>query len=183
MGKIGKSLSTIEERRLAIKKRNGTNRSKFYHCRIDSLRACRGCLWFNKRKLVARISGRFDFKYGHASRRISGCFVSLLDLGAWRISKRQVLTRRTAAIETLGAATVLCVDKTGTLTHNRLTLQGFLVNKKYQEISTTFRTLPERYHQLFEYGILSSQRDPFDPLEKEIKNKGEEFLKRIGTYS
>ena len=45
-----------------------------------------------------------------------------LGLGAWRISKRQVLTRRVPAVEMLGATTVLCVDKTGTLTQNRMTL-------------------------------------------------------------
>jgi Ca2+-transporting ATPase len=43
-------------------------------------------------------------------------------LGAWRLSKQQVLTRRIAAIETLGATSVLCVDKTGTLTENRMTV-------------------------------------------------------------
>ena len=45
-----------------------------------------------------------------------------LALGAWRISRRNVLTRRMPALETLGAATVLCVDKTGTLTENRMTV-------------------------------------------------------------
>ena len=45
-------------------------------------------------------------------------------MGAWRISHARVLTRRTAAIETLGAATVLCTDKTGTLTQNRMTMQS-----------------------------------------------------------
>ena len=43
-------------------------------------------------------------------------------MGAWRISRQRVLTRRAAAIETLGATTVLCTDKTGTLTENRMTL-------------------------------------------------------------
>ena len=43
-------------------------------------------------------------------------------MGAWRISQARVLTRRAAAIETLGAATVLCTDKTGTLTENRMTV-------------------------------------------------------------
>jgi len=41
-------------------------------------------------------------------------------MGAWRISQERVLTRRAAAIETLGAITVLCTDKTGTLTENRM---------------------------------------------------------------
>ncbi|TGS80320.1 ATPase, partial [Mesorhizobium sp. M2D.F.Ca.ET.178.01.1.1] len=41
-------------------------------------------------------------------------------MGAWRISQVRVLTRRAAAIETLGSATVLCTDKTGTLTKNQM---------------------------------------------------------------
>ena len=44
-------------------------------------------------------------------------------MGAWRISRANVLTRRAAAIETLGSATVLCTDKTGTLTENRMQVQ------------------------------------------------------------
>src|SRR5256885_743816 len=50
-----------------------------------------------------------------------------LALGAWRISKKNVLTRRMPAIETLGAATVLCADKTGTLTKNQMTLRRVVI--------------------------------------------------------
>jgi len=48
-------------------------------------------------------------------------------LGAWRISQKKVLTRRFPAIEMLGSATVICVDKTGTLTENRMTVQDVFV--------------------------------------------------------
>ena len=51
-----------------------------------------------------------------------------LALGAWRISKKHVLTRRPPVIETLGSATVLCVDKTGTLTLNRMTVRQLIID-------------------------------------------------------
>jgi len=100
-----------------------------------------------------------------------------LALGAWRISKSRVLTRHTPAIETLGAATVLCTDKTGTLTLNSMRLAGVCANGVFYEIDTaSAKVLPETVHDLIEYGILASQKDPFDPIEKEVKRVGESYL-------
>jgi len=100
-----------------------------------------------------------------------------MSLGAWRMSKRQVLTRNTESIEMLGAATVLCVDKTGTLTQNKMILSSlFCDNKFYDTEKNGDKPLPECFHNLLEYGNLASQRDPFDPIEKEIKNSTEKFL-------
>ncbi|MCX6279511.1 MAG: cation-translocating P-type ATPase [Bacteroidetes bacterium] len=98
-----------------------------------------------------------------------------LALGAWRISKKNVLTRKPSAIETLGSATVLCTDKTGTLTLNKMTVNrlfngsSFFLNVKENE-------LPETFHKVVEYGILASQVNPFDPMEKAITLLGEKYL-------
>lgn len=101
-----------------------------------------------------------------------------LTLGAWRISKSNVLTRRSAAIETLGAATVLCTDKTGTLTLNKMELSGLYVNKSFYElIDNDNKALPEKFKNLLEYGVLASQKDLFDPLEKELNKMGSLYLK------
>lgn len=100
-----------------------------------------------------------------------------LALGAWRMSKKQVLTRRVPAIETLGAATVLCVDKTGTLTLNRMTVEKLSIRGELCEISNhPKKPLPEFCHELIEFSILASQRDPFDPMEKAFKNFGKRYL-------
>ena len=78
-----------------------------------------------------------------------------LALGAWRIARSGVLTRRMPAIETLGAATVLCVDKTGTLTENRMAVVDTLGAS----------TSPAR---VVEAAALACELDPFDPMERAI---------------
>jgi Ca2+-transporting ATPase len=102
-----------------------------------------------------------------------------MSLGAWRMSKRQVLTRNTASIEMLGAATVLCVDKTGTLTQNKMILSSLFCDGQFYDVEKNReQPLPECFHHLLEYGYLASQKDPFDPIEKEIKNTTEKFLQK-----
>lgn len=93
-----------------------------------------------------------------------------LALGAWRMSRRHVLTRRMPALETLGAATVLCVDKTGTLTENRmrvvrLALAGALDQDWTLDDSGQW---PPQFGELVDLAVLSSRREPFDPMEVAI---------------
>ncbi|MBF0387947.1 MAG: cation-translocating P-type ATPase [Candidatus Omnitrophica bacterium] len=100
-----------------------------------------------------------------------------LTMGAWRMSQRQVLTRHTYAIETLGAATVLCTDKTGTLTLNKMQLAVLYVKGKIYNIATGVNhELVATAHELIEYGILASQLDPFDPIDKAIQQVGKTAL-------
>ncbi len=91
-----------------------------------------------------------------------------LALGAWRISRSRVLTRRMPAIETLGAATVLCVDKTGTLTQNRMMLRCLATEAEQITIDGTVGTLPEGFHTLLQTAALASKPDPFDPMERAL---------------
>lgn len=93
-------------------------------------------------------------------------------MGAWRISQARVLTRRAAAIEMLGAATVLCSDKTGTLTKNAMSVAELRVDDEVFTVSDQ-PTLPDRVKLLVEYGILASAREPFDPMEKALHSVGD----------
>jgi len=101
-----------------------------------------------------------------------------LALGAWRMSLKSVLTRRIPTVESLGAATVLCVDKTGTLTLNRMTVAKISAHGvQYGVQYDTQDPLPEAFHEIVEYSILASQIDPFDPMEKAFRLLGERHLK------
>jgi Ca2+-transporting ATPase len=97
-------------------------------------------------------------------------------LGAWRMSRQKVLTRRMPAIENLGAATVLCVDKTGTLTMNRMSVQTLFAHGQWLRLSETHHEIPEAFHEVLEFSILASSRDPFDPMEKAFRDLGDRSL-------
>ena len=99
-------------------------------------------------------------------------------MGAWRISRARVLTRRAAAIETLGSATVLCTDKTGTLTENRMSIAELRLKNGeiFRPREAAGARMPEDFHDLVEFGLLASARDPFDPMEKAFHDLGREQL-------
>jgi Ca2+-transporting ATPase len=103
-----------------------------------------------------------------------------LAMGAWRISKHQILTRRMPTVEALGSATVLCVDKTGTLTLNRMSVQQLSVakelNNEIYSAESANNELPETFHELLEFAVLASETDPFDPMEKAIHELATQFL-------
>lgn len=94
-----------------------------------------------------------------------------LALGAWRISKHHVLTRRVSAVEALGAITVLAVDKTGTLTENRMQVAELRVEGE-PFVATAPGELPEAFHALIEFAVLATPSDPFDPMEKSLQAFG-----------
>ena len=104
-------------------------------------------------------------------------------LGAWRLAQQKVLTRRMAAIETLGATSVLCVDKTGTLTENRMTVVALYApgaataTDGFFDLTTpSGAAAPEAIHTLVEYAILASMAEPNDPMEQAFHRLGQHML-------
>jgi Ca2+-transporting ATPase len=103
--------------------------------------------------------------------------IVFLALGARRIATQRVLTRRLNAIETLGETTVLCVDKTGTLTENRMAVAELSVGGQVMKTGTLASgELPESYHELLEYAVLASEIDPHDPMELAFHHFAHEYL-------
>jgi Ca2+-transporting ATPase len=99
-----------------------------------------------------------------------------LALGAWRLSQQKVLARRVAAVEALGGITVLAVDKTGTLTLNRMEVAELWVpDQSFRDGAAA--VLAEEFHALVEFALLATPADPFDPMEKAIREFGLRHLR------
>ena len=98
--------------------------------------------------------------------------------GAWRMSRRHVLARRVATVEMLGATTVLCVDKTGTLTRNQMDIARLWGDGCHEDVDAPTVALPEALHPLIEFGILASQPDPTDPMDQAFARLGSRALAR-----
>ncbi len=100
-----------------------------------------------------------------------------LGLGAWRLARQNVLARSIPAVELLGATTVLCVDKTGTLTANRMVVRRLQADAlEHDTLRMPRAALPEGLHDLLEFAVLASHRRAFDPMELAIGEAGQRLL-------
>lgn len=93
-------------------------------------------------------------------------FAIYLTLGAWRMARRNALIRNLAGVETLGSTTVICTDKTGTLTQGRLAVEGLYAGGRLQ-LGRCSTDTPEA-ERLLEDALLASEPRPIDPLDQAI---------------
>lgn len=92
-------------------------------------------------------------------------FSTFMALGAWHLYRRNVIARSPYTVETLGAATVICADKTGTLTENRMRLEAvyeYAGDRLHQPWPASFAC------ETLTYAMWASEPDPFDPMEKAL---------------
>lgn len=177
IGKIGKSLDHIEKEETLL---NKEVKKIVRYVAIISISLCLLVVLFYfliKGDLISGFLAGITLSMAILPEEFPVILLVFLTLGAWRISKRKVLTRNSAAIETLGAATVLCTDKTGTITLNKTELNVLYCEDSFYEVSDFASTeLPKKFEKLLEYGILASQKDAYDPIDKELRKMGSLYL-------
>ncbi len=176
IGKIGKALENVKEEPTRLKKEMGSLVKKL------TIIAAVLCLLvvigytISRGSLVNGFLAGITLAMAVLPEEFPVILTVFMALGAWRMSKKKVLTRNPSVIETLGSATVLCTDKTGTLTQNKMTVTSLYNGQDFLTV-TRDKDFDEVFHEIIEYGILSSQTNPFDPMEKAITSLGEFYLK------
>jgi Ca2+-transporting ATPase len=176
IGKIGKALDAVKEEPTRLKKEMG---SLVKNITIIAAILCALVIvgfTLTRGSLVNGFLAGITMAMAILPEEFPVILTIFMALGAWRMSKKKVLTRKPSSIETLGSATVLCTDKTGTLTENKMTVSSLYNGKDFLIIEKTTE-FDEDFHEIIEYGILSSQINPFDPMEKAIARIGDLYLK------
>lgn len=131
--------------------------------------------WWSDRPVLESLLSGIALAMGILPEEIPVIVSVFLALGAWRMSRQQVLTRRVTAVEALGTITVLAVDKTGTLTVNRMEVAELAIADAHFQPEGASE-LPEDFHRLTEFAMLATPGDPFDPMEKAIQRFGHQWL-------
>ncbi len=176
IGKIGTSLSTIETEKTRLQ----LEINRFV--RIIAGVAITACLllttafWLSRGELLEGFLAGLTLAISALPEEFPVVLTVFMAFGAWRLAKHNVLTRKNRTIETLGSATVLCTDKTGTLTENKMIVQ---------EISTpdghAIDHGDDRYNAILTASILASQKDPFDPMELAFLEAGKSLPGGVAT--
>ncbi|MEY3378743.1 MAG: hypothetical protein RLZZ125_320 [Actinomycetota bacterium] len=102
-------------------------------------------------------------------------------LGAWRMAKVRVIARRPAVIEALGSVTVLCVDKTGTLTRNEMEVAEVQIAD--ESLTITEGEIPEKFHNLVRVAALAAPIRPFDPMDKAFRKLSSRLVENSNLSS
>ena len=167
LGRIGKSLQDIVVESSPLREEMGLLTRRLALIGIGLCLALALLYWALRGSWLDALLAGITLAMGILPQEFPVIMIIFLAMGARRIASQNVLTRRLNAIETLGETTVLCVDKTGTLTQNRMTVAALSVNGALLEIATLAGgALPESYHELLEYAVLASEIDPHDPMEQ-----------------
>jgi Ca2+-transporting ATPase len=177
LGKIGKSLAALGAESTPIQ--NETRRIVKLVAMIGIVLAVLLTLAYavSRGEWLSAVLAGLTFAMAVIPEELPVILTLFLGLGAWRLSRDKVLARNVPAVELLGATTVLCVDKTGTLTTNRMIVrklwcEGLEHDVRGQEAGA----FPETYHRLLEYAVLASHRRAFDPMELAITDAGQRLL-------
>jgi Ca2+-transporting ATPase len=170
LGKIGESLKNIKEELtpLQVQIRNFVKKMALIGLVVFLL------VWainfYQYKNLVSSLLKALTLAMSVLPEEIPVAFTTFMALGAWRLMRMGIIVKQTKTVETLGSATIICTDKTGTITENKMQLNKLYVHKNgtlYQNVNEN----KEAVSELITTAMWASEPMPFDPMETELHDK------------
>lgn len=164
LGKIGKSLESIIEEKTPLEVQISNFVKKMAILGAVVFVIVWGINFWHTRALLNSLLQSLTLAMSILPEEIPVAFTTFMALGAWRLMKMGIVVKQMKTVETLGSATVICTDKTGTITENKMSLAKLFLLSSNQ-LSEPSKDLPDAEKQLLGLAMWSSEPIPFDPME------------------
>jgi len=169
LGKIGKSLEAIAEEKTPLQVQIGDFVKKMSIVGLVIFAIVWAINFYNSKEFLDSLLKALTLAMSIIPEEIPVAFTTFMALGAWRLMKMGVVVKQTKTVETLGSATVICTDKTGTITKNQMSLAKWytLSNSNFNSKSKIDKTLkfPKEEIELLSIAMWASEPIPFDGME------------------
>ncbi|HNU88496.1 MAG TPA: cation-translocating P-type ATPase [Ferruginibacter sp.] len=164
LGKIGGALSSIEEEKTPLQLQINNFVKKMAIAGIIVFLVVWGINYFHSRNIFDSLLKALTLAMSILPEEIPVAFATFMALGAWRLMKMGVIVKLTKTVETLGSASVICVDKTGTITENKMELIKIFVPAE-GHFSNPANVISDQEKRLIRAAMWASEPIPFDPME------------------
>lgn len=164
IGKIGKSIETIAEEKTPLQIQITNFVTKMSIIGLVIFVIVWAINYFQSKSVLDSLLKALTIAMSVIPEEIPVAFASFMALGAWRLMKMGIITKQTKTVETLGSATVICTDKTGTITENKMSLAQLYLFKLDAIVDTKEKLNPEA-EEVLSYAMWSSEPIPFDAME------------------
>ena len=164
LGKISKSLQGIKEEKTPLELQIATFVKNMALIGLVVFFVVWGINYFHSRELMDSLLKALTLAMSILPQEIPVSFTTFMALGAWRMMKKGIVVKQMKTVETLGSATVICTDKTGTITENKMTLAKLFILKT-NAIFEAETVTNEDERNLIRIAMWASEPMPFNPME------------------
>jgi P-type Ca2+ transporter type 2C len=164
LGKIGKSLEEITEEKTPLEIQIGNFVKKMAIAGGIIFLIVWAMNYFHSYNIIDSLLKALTLAMSILPEEIPIAFTTFMALGAWRMMKKGIIVKQMKTVETLGSATVICIDKTGTITENTMSLAKIFTLES-NKITDLESDLSDDENQLISMGMWASEPIPFDPME------------------
>lgn len=164
LGKIGKSLENIKEEKTPLELQVSNFVKKMVIAGAVIFIIVWAVNYFHSSNVLDSLLKALTLAMSILPEEIPVAFTTFMALGAWRLMKMGIVVKQMKTVETLGSATVICTDKTGTITENKMSLAKLFVLAS-QKISDPENKLNDDEKELIRLAMWASEPIPFDPME------------------
>jgi Ca2+-transporting ATPase len=164
LSKIGKSIETILEEKTPLEIQIGHFVKKMAIAGVLIFLIVWAINYYNSLNIFDSLLKSLTLAMSILPEEIPISFTTFMALGAWRMMQKGIIVKQMKTVETLGSATVICIDKTGTITENQMSLAKIFTLES-NTITGVESDFSDEENQLLLTSMLASESVPFDPME------------------